>query len=57
MIAAGSLNGNLQATLMDVGYYCYTRVPNECFIQRTTATFIKKSIGHIGMLYIKKKCI
>ena len=38
---------------MDVAYYYYTRVPNDCFIQRTTATFIKKSIGHIGMLYKK----
>ena len=52
MIAAGSLNGNLQATYMDVASY-YPRVPNECYIQRTTATFIRKSIGHIVMFYKK----
>ena len=38
---------------MDVASY-YPRVPNECFIQRTTATFIRKSIGHIGELFKKK---
>ena len=47
---------NLQAIYMDVASY-YPRVPNECFIQRTTAMFIRKSIGHIGVLLKNEKCI
>ena len=35
----------------------YLRVTNECFISRTTATFIRKSIGHIGVFFNTERWI
>ena len=44
---------------MDVASYYprHARVPNECFIERTTAAFIRKSSGHIGVLFKNKNLI